>query len=337
MGNAPKIGRIRAGGWKGGNKPDSGAAGLLQHQVKAADQWAYQTDNRTFPGQTQGALCRHSTVTLLKVCRPFLQGGSIMAEPECLIEAALHLADFAFDLAAKAWSADLAVTYKADGSSLTQADLSIEAHWREQIRRQFPSHGILGEEYGSDSGSSAFTWVLDPIDGTRQFGTGLLNFASLISLCRDGVPVLGIIDLPMPGARYVAAEGKGTMFAGRAVRSSAHLDIAEAVISLANPDSFRGASAAGYQNLRSTGRVRVFDGGAAAYGALARGLVDVCLNGDDLGAYDICALCPVVQEAGGMITDWDGQPLSLTSSGAIIASASPALHTKALNYLRLPV
>lgn len=258
-----------------------------------------------------------------------------MGEPDQFMAAALNLADSAFDLAARAWSGDLAVTYKPDGSSLTQADLSIEALWREKIRQQFPSHGILGEEYGAEAGSSAFTWVLDPIDGTRQFGTGLLNFASLISLCRDGVPVLGIIDLPIAGARYVAAEGKGTMFARRVVRSSSCPDIAEAVISLANPDSFRGASAAGYDNLRATGRVRVFDGGAAAYGALARGLIDVCLNGDDLDAYDICALCPVVQEAGGVITDWSGQPLSLASSGAIIASASPALHLQVLDRLRL--
>lgn len=125
------------------------------------------------------------------------------------------------------------------------------------------------------------------------------------------------------------------MFAGRAVRSSACSDIAEAVISLANPDSFRGATAARYDNLRLSGRLRVFDGGAAAYGALARGLIDVCLNGDDLDGYDICALCPVVQEAGGIFTDWSGQPLSLASSGAIIASASPALHHKVLDRLRL--
>jgi len=256
-----------------------------------------------------------------------------MSDLDCLMIAALNLAELAAGLSAEAWSGDLAVTYKPDGSSLTQADLFIEARWREQIKRQFPSHSILGEEYGSDTGSSAYTWVLDPIDGTRQFGTGLLNFASLISVCRDGMPVLGIVDLPIPGARYAAAEGKGTMFAGRTVRSSARRDIAEAVISLANPDSFRKESAPGYENLRSTGRVRVFDGGAPAYGALARGLIDICLNGDDLDAYDICALCPVVQEAGGTITDWRGQSLSLSSSGAIVASASRQLHARVLDQL----
>jgi inositol-phosphate phosphatase/L-galactose 1-phosphate phosphatase/histidinol-phosphatase len=249
-----------------------------------------------------------------------------MSELDRLVKAALNLADTAANLSAEAWSGDLAVSYKPDGSSLTAADLSIEVRWREEIRRQFPTHGTLGEEYGSDEGSSAFTWVLDPIDGTRQFGAGLLNYASLISLCRDGLPILGIIDLPIPKARYVAAQGQGTVFAGRPIRSSGQDDLAKSVISLSNPDSFREKTAAGYQNLRSMGRVRVFDGGAPAYGALSRGLIDICVNGDDLDAYDICALCPVVQEAGGTISDWKGGPLSLASSGAIVASASRKLH-----------
>ncbi|WP_186400172.1 inositol monophosphatase family protein [Stappia sp. P2PMeth1] len=260
-----------------------------------------------------------------------------MHELDHILAAALNLAESAAGLSAQAWHSDLAVTYKSDGSSLTEADLSIETMWRERIRQQFPSHGILGEEYGFETGRSAFTWVLDPIDGTRQFGTGLLNFASLISVCRDESPVLGIIDMPVPGARYVAAEGKGTVFSGRLVRSSGRRELDEAVISLANPDSFRGDSASGYRQLLSTGRLRVFDGGAPAYGALSRGLIDICLNGDDLDAYDICALCPVVQEAGGVISDWKGRPLSLTSSGAIVACASPELHSVVLDQLLLPV
>lgn len=112
-----------------------------------------------------------------------------MSDLDCLMITALSLADLAAEISADAWRADLSISYKTDGSSLTQADLLIEARWREEIKRQFPSHGILGEEYGSETGSSAFTWVLDPIDGTRQFGTGLLNYASLISLCRDMLPV----------------------------------------------------------------------------------------------------------------------------------------------------
>lgn len=256
-----------------------------------------------------------------------------MSEIDTLLETALKLANVAADLSMEAWRGEISVSYKPDGSSLTSADLSIEAKWREAIRFQFPSHGILGEEYGVDTGSSAYTWVLDPIDGTRQYGAGLLNFASLISVCRDEKPVLGIIDLPVPTARYVAVQGHGTTFAGRPVRSSAQIDLARSVISLANPDSFRDSSTAAYRGLRSIGRVRVFDGGALAYGALSRGLIDVCLNGDDLDAYDICALCPVVQEAGGTISDWMGRPLTLASGGAIVASSSDELHATVLEKL----
>ena len=106
-----------------------------------------------------------------------------MTELDHLMATALDLAEAGANLSAQAWRSDLAVSYKPDGSSLTACDLSIETLWRERIRQQYPSHGILGEEYGSEAGASAFTWVLDPIDGTRQFGSGLLNFASLISVC----------------------------------------------------------------------------------------------------------------------------------------------------------
>jgi len=259
----------------------------------------------------------------------------MMNELTQLMATALELADLAAALAVEAWENDIAVHYKSDGSSLTDADLSIETMWREHVQSRFPTHGILGEEYGRETGSSAFTWVFDPIDGTRQFGAGLLNFASLISLCRDDVPVLGVIDLPVARARYAALQGQGTTFAGRPVRSRDQIELEDAIVSLANPDSFSGESAKGYQNLRSAGRLRVFDGGAPAYGALSRGLIDICLNGDDLDAYDICALCPVVQEAGGMITDWAGQPLSLMSRGAIVASASARLHDAVLDRLHL--
>lgn len=250
----------------------------------------------------------------------------------CLADAlafAHDLADAARPLALQAWRGELAVRCKPDGSSLTEADLAIEALWRERIRARFPDHGILGEEYGQDAGTSAFTWVIDPIDGTRQFGAGLANIAALIALCRDGRPVLGVIELPLAGARYSAAAGSGAHFAGRRVRTSGRQGLGDAVVSLANPDSFR-ASAPGFRALREAGRLRVFDGGAPAYGALARGLVDLCVNGDDLDPYDICALCPVVQEAGGLITDWRGAALTLASKGAIVASASSALHAQAL-------
>jgi histidinol phosphatase-like enzyme (inositol monophosphatase family) len=256
-----------------------------------------------------------------------------MSELARIMSVAIDLAEAASVEALKTWQADAEVTYKTDGSSLTKADLSIETLWRDMIHERFPAHSVLGEEFGRETGTSGYTWVLDPIDGTRQFASGLLNYASLISVCQDNTPVIGIIDLPVPGLRYAATTGEGTHFAGRPVRTSQQENLDEAVISLANPDSFNAQSQKGYNRLRSLGKTRVFDGGSPAYGALSRGAIDVCLNGDDLDAYDICALCPVVQESGGTITDWRGQPLTLESSGAIIASASRELHARCLDIL----
>ena len=258
-----------------------------------------------------------------------------MPEFDEILSAALSMVASTSLPARDAWLSDLDVSYKLDGSSLTSADLSIETSWRESIRKQFPAHAILGEEFGPDEGRGAYTWVLDPIDGTRQFGTGLLNFSSLVSVCRDGVPVIGIIDLPLSGVRYLAAEDRGTFFNQRSVRSSATSELSSARISLANPESFQGTWARGYRALARAGRLRTYDGGSPAYGALSRGLIDICLNGSDLDAYDICALCPIVSEAGGMITDWLGKPLDLTSKGAIVASATEALHEATLEVLEL--
>lgn len=254
-----------------------------------------------------------------------------MSELELYIATALKLAADATETAHQTWSQDLLVDYKADGSALTQADLNIETRWREAIRQKYPSHGILGEEFGTDSGHSAFTWVLDPIDGTRAFGAGLLNYASLISLCRDGEPIIGFIALPMPGLLFWAAEGHGTHFEGRRVQTSGRQNLDHSIIHLANPESFGPDTGHLYDQLKSMGKQRVYDGGSPAYGALSRGLIDVSLNGDDLDAFDICALCPIVQEAGGVITDFSGNPLSILSQGAIVATASPALHQHVLS------
>lgn len=255
-----------------------------------------------------------------------------MSDVEHFLLTATELASIAAQIAIEQWRGAFTVEYKPDGSSLTATDLNIEERWRDILKSRHPSHGILGEEYGRETGTSAYTWVLDPIDGTRAYGAGLLGYSSLISLCRDGVPIIGLMVLPQPNLIVLSAEGRGTTFAGKRVRSSGKSELQQATVSLANPESFRGRSQRLYEALRTVGNVRVYDGGSPAYGALSRGLIDVCLNGDDLDAFDICALCPIVTEAGGAISDLDGQPLTLDSSGAILASASPELHQKVLRF-----
>ena len=257
-----------------------------------------------------------------------------MSEKQTFLNTAVELAEMAGPIARAAWFGQTDVGYKSDGTALTQTDLDIETAWRALLSRRFPDHGILGEEYGEDRTGGTYTWVLDPIDGTRQFGTALLNFASLISLCRDGQPILGIIDLPLLGARYAGLEGHGARFNHTDIRVSGISDMARAKLSLANPESFVGPEVPRFERMQSRTALKVFDGGAPAYGALARGRIDICLNGNDLDPYDICALCPVVTEAGGSITGWSGETLGLHSHGGIVASASGALHETVLDVLR---
>jgi len=248
------------------------------------------------------------------------------------IETAHILADAAGLLIRDAWVQDATTTFKPDGSPVTPADMQVERRLRDILKARHPDHGVLGEEYGADRRSSALTWVLDPIDGTRQFAARLMNFGVLIALCADGVPVLGVIDQPLAKMRCIAAAGEGAWLNGRRLRSRAGVVLDRAAISLANPAAFDGAARPAFDALAAQGALVVFDGGCVSYMALAMGATDVCLNGFDLDPFDICALVPVVTEAGGRIAAWDRRPLTIDYAGGVVAAGSTALldETKAV-------
>src|SRR3989442_13523383 len=131
-----------------------------------------------------------------------------------------QLADAACEIARRYFRTPLAVERKDDGSPVTVADREIETRMRRMIRAAFPGHAIRGEEFASE-GSGEFTWVLDPIDGTKSFITGFPLFGSLIALLQGGRPVLGVIEAAAVGQRWVGCEGRPTLFNGRQVRTSA--------------------------------------------------------------------------------------------------------------------
>ncbi len=250
------------------------------------------------------------------------------------LETAGILADAARDVVRASWQADGTTAFKDDGSPVTRTDIEVEERLRDILAVRHPDHGILGEEYGHDRRSGAFTWVIDPIDGTRQFAARLMNFGVLIALCVDAVPVLGVIDQPLAGLRCVGAKGHGTSLNGKRVRSRQGSTLDDAVISLANPRSFESAGRQVFDALSQRGAMVVYDGGCIAYMALASGAVDVCLNGADLDPYDICALVPIVEEAGGRISTWDGKAPTMETSGAIFASGSVPLHRETNGIIR---
>ena len=216
---------------------------------------------------------------------------------------------------------------KGDASPVTEADRAAERALRAFLARRFPTHGIIGEEYGIERGDAEYLWVLDPIDGTRAFVTGRPLFGTLIGLLHRGVPVLGLIDQPVTGERWVGLAGQGTRFAspfGGTPRTRPCASLARAELSATSPEIFDTAQAPRFERVRGAARRVTWGGDCYAYGLLALGLVDVVVEGT-LKPWDWAALVPVVEGAGGRMTDWQGRALTLDSPGEVVAVGDAAL------------
>lgn len=223
--------------------------------------------------------------------------------------------------------------YKADGSPVTDVDQAAEAAMRGIIEASAPGHGILGEEQESFGLDREYVWVLDPIDGTRQFTAGLLNFGVLIALCRERVPMLGIIEHPLATQRWVGVTGLPTTMNGRVAEVRDRADIGEALASLCDPDCITPDVSAGYEAIRGATRWNVYDGGCVGFGAMASGKLDLCLYGSNVDPFDVCALVPVLEGAGGVISTWSGAPVTLETDDAIVGCGSAVVHEQALGLL----
>jgi len=222
---------------------------------------------------------------------------------------------------------------KPDGSPVTSVDRAVESVLRQSINRHHPDHGIIGEEYGGERLEAEYVWVIDPIDGTRSFVSGLPTYGVLIALCRGQQPVLGVICQPETHDVYLGITGEGTWRNGQAIRIDPVARLEQAICNVADPEAYDATTDAGYAALRRASRWTIYDGSCLGYGALAAGRLHVCLSGARMDRYDLLALVPVVVGSGGCISDWRGAPLTLHSKGAIVASAGTRLHEKVLALL----
>ena len=252
--------------------------------------------------------------------------------PDEFVRLAESLADTAREVARRT-SNEPQVEIKADGTPVTTLDRAVEAELRRVIGRQQPGHGIVGEEFGAEGADRDWVWVLDPVDGTRQFAAGLPNFGTLIALCHEGRPVIGVIAHLFYESTCIGVTGRGTLVNRRPVRCVGSERLCEVVACISDPDAFDARTTPGMQAIRTRTRWNVFDGGCLGYASLARGLVGLCLNGPNLDPFDIAALVPVVEAAGGRITDWQGNDLTIESKGEIVATSSARLHESALEAL----
>ena len=249
--------------------------------------------------------------------------------PQAYIDFAHALADASGGAIRRHFRTPFRVADKADASPVTVADREAERAMRDMIAERYPRHGIVGEEFGSQRPDAAEVWVLDPIDGTRAFVAGKPIFGTLIALLRDGRPILGIIDQPVLGERWVGAAGAGSRLDGAAIATRECADIGRAILNTTSPDLFAGADRDAFRRLSQAVRSTTYGGDCYAYGLLAAGHIDLVVEAG-LKTYDFCALVPVVDGAGGRITDWQGGALGPRSDGRVVAAGDPRLHEKAL-------
>jgi histidinol phosphatase-like enzyme (inositol monophosphatase family) len=238
---------------------------------------------------------------------------------------ALRLADVAGAAIRPLFRGQWSEEKKADRSFVTEADRAAEAAMRRLIEAEFSADGIIGEEYGTRNEGAGRQWVLDPIDGTTSFIAGRPIFGTLIALLQDGWPVLGIIDQPISGERWVGRIGHPTMFNGKPAAARPLKDLAEAVLATTSPHLFTNEEADAFMSVAKQVAEKkiVFGGDCYNYGLVASGHVDVVIEAG-LKLYDYAALVPVVEGAGGMMADWQGNPLDAGSDGTVIALGDPA-------------
>ena len=254
--------------------------------------------------------------------------------PDEFIEIANRLADASGAVIRPHFRSAVAVTDKPDRSPVTVADRAAEREIRRLLEQACPGHGIVGEELGTEGAGAEFVWVIDPIDGTRSFICGVPTFTTLIALLRDGEPVLGVIDQPVAGERWVGARGHGTIFNGAPVGAAAPWPLGRARLCTTSPGMFAGAAERAWSRLRAAVGFTRFGLDGYAAGLLASGLIDLHVEGS-MQPWDYLALVPVVENAGGTMTDWAGRPLTLEAGpGLTLAAASPALHREARAILR---
>ena len=232
-------------------------------------------------------------------------------------------------LARQHFRTPLEVERKSDLSPVTLADRAIERAMKEVLEKACPGHGILGEEFGTSQAEARHLWVLDPIDGTKSFIAGVPLFGTLIALLENGQPILGAIDMPLLGETWIGKSGGETLLNGTTCQVSARTELAGATLFATSPDQFTAAERPRFEALSAACLARRFGGDCYSYGLLASGHVDLILEAE-LQPYDYMALVPVIEGAGGVITDWAGAPLTLASTGQVLAAATPALHRAAL-------
>jgi myo-inositol-1(or 4)-monophosphatase len=216
---------------------------------------------------------------------------------------------------------------------VTAADRAAETAMRTLIRQNFPDHGIIGEEFGNERTDAEYVWVLDPIDGTKSFITGMPAWGTLIALTRAGEPVYGMMHQPFTRERFIG-DGRGARYHGpageRALRVRRCAELSEALLMTTSPLLMQQADREAFGKVEKAVRLSRYGGDCYAYCMLAAGHVDLVIE-TELKPYDILPLIPIIAGAGGTVTTWEGG--APTAGGRIIAAGDKRIHEAAMKIL----
>ena len=253
-----------------------------------------------------------------------------------LIAFADTLADAAREAILPYFRAKHSVTNKLDDGRfdpVTDADQAAERAMLAQIEREFPDHGVLGEEYGERAGKSGYQWILDPIDGTRAFISGLPTWGVLIGLYYEGRPLIGVMDQPFTQERYrgwMDGANATTRAGTHPIRARSCGSLSNATLSTTSPDLFEDDEARAWSNVRREAKLVRYGLDCYAYAMIAAGHVDGVLE-SNLKPFDIAALIPIITGAGGGVCAWDGGDAS--QGGRVLAFGDTRVRDEALKLL----
>lgn len=242
------------------------------------------------------------------------------------------LLDASGDIARRYFGTPVNIIDKPDETPVTIADRTIEQLLREQIEKERPEDGILGEEFGPKESKNGYTWVIDPIDGTKSFTIARPTFGTLIGLCYEEKPIFGVIDQPILNHRWVGQTGRPTTFNGSPVSCRPCDTLKNAIFGTGSATQICKDDATRLSRISAATRYTVFQGDCYFYGLMANGFIDLIIE-DCLGVYDYIALVPIIEGAGGIITDWKGNRKTLYGDPTLLAAGTSELHHKAIELI----
>ena len=248
------------------------------------------------------------------------------------LDTALAIAKAAGDVALRHFNSALNIITKEDASPVTVADRETERYIRRRLQVHFPQDGTYGEEYGASGLDQDIVWVIDPIDGTRSFIAGVPLFGLLMAMMRDDKALIGICRLPALNQVYAAARGLGATLNDHPVRTSGQTDLNRAMLFINEGEKIYADHPHLFDRLLGAGAMRRLSYDCQPHALVAAGQVDAVVD-YGLKPYDYLAMVPIVQEAGGTITDWTGAPLDFNSDGRVVTAATAELHTALLDLL----